>query len=333
MIKTTNFGEYEGKQIYRTTLVSSSGVQVDIMNFGATICDWRVPVMDGNRSVVLGFDQFENYANHGQHFGAIIGRVASRIHGSKFSHQGKTHVLAANDKNNQLHGGIKGLSQQVWALEGDSFANQIKLTFTSKEGDMGFPGQIKFSVTYQLSGNRLRIELDGKPDCSTPISLTQHNYFNLSGERNVLNHQLWIDADHCSEVDEQLLTTGNILPVANTVYDFGQAAPIGWSANGAVDLDINLVLNKSGVDPVAIATSENGDLTLKMFTDRPGLQLYNGVNLPVLSGGTGGRSYGQYSGFCLEDQMLPGALAHKHLPAIICDPEHGYTHWCEIEIG
>ena len=217
----------------------------------------------------------------------------------------------------------------------DNAANAVRFRFTSPDGAAGFPGRVDFTATYRLHGNRLKLELTGKPDRRTPIALVQHQYFNLGTGADVLDHHLTINASARSEVGEDLIPTGAILPVKGGDHDFRQGKTMRRPDGTAIDCDLNLVLatGRNHAEPVATVVGPDKALTLKLWTDRPAVQLYNGVwtNVPVP--GLGGRRYGRYAGLCLEDQMYPDALHQAHFPSIIVSPDQPYSHWCEFEIA
>lgn len=335
MIEIKTFGIFEEKNIYQASLVSSSGVVLNILNYGALIQDWKVPVNGVSRSMVLGFDSFDPYPMLSPYFGAIVGRVANRIGGGSFELEGHTYDLELNERSHHLHGGIQGLSTQIWDMETDTWNNKIRLSHVSENGAMGYPGQVLFEVAYNLLGNRLRVEFSAKPDHKTPISLAQHNYFNLGETNHVLDHSLLIAAERFTPCDEHLIPTGEILSVKDRTFDFRQVKTMRGPEGHGLNLDMNFVLCKERdmQQPVAQAFSPNGDISLKLFTDRPGLQLFNSAKMDIKSVGHSGVKYGAFAGFCLEDQMLPDALHHSNFPSIICDPDHPYSHWCEIEIS
>jgi aldose 1-epimerase len=336
-IKSRTFGETRGKRVDAFTLTSDSGVEVDIIGHGVVVRDWKVPVAGGpERTVVLGFDDLDSYLHHSPHFGALAGRVANRIAGASFVLDGKTCDLKANEHGNTLHGGSEGLGLVVWSGEADGAANAVRFTHLSPHGAMGFPGNVFFTATYSLVGNTLRLELAGLPDRRTPISLVQHQYFNLGAGLDVLDHHVTIKASARSEVDGQLIPTGAILPVAGTDYDFRGGHTLRRVDGSPIDCDLNLVLEtgRDLAEPLATVKGPDGALTLKLWSDRPAVQLYNSVNMAELPvPGLAGKRYGRYGGLCLEDQMYPGALGQPHFPSIICSPEKPYHHWCEIEIG
>lgn len=329
-------GTFDGKRVDEAILESDSGVKVFLMNWGVTVRDWQVPMQDRFRSVVLGFDDFAPYPEHSPYFGSLAGRVANRIDGASFELDGQNFALAANEGANILHGGANGIGRQLWSMAPDSDTNAVKFTLHSPDGDMGFPGAVDFEATYSLSGNTLRLELVASPGRPTPISLVQHQYFNLGSSDTVLDHQVHIPHGEARTVNDVNLTAnGEIVPIADTEFDFRQPRTLRDADGAPIVYDCNLVLtaDRDAADPIVIATGEDGALTLKLWSDRPGLQLYNGAWTDVKIPGHGGKIYGKHSGLCFEDQMFPNAVNHPHFPNIICTPEQPYRHFCEIEIG
>jgi len=325
---------HQGRDVFEATLTSDTGVRIFVMNYGAVVRDWQVPVAGGMRSVVLGFDHFEDYPKYGRYFGAIIGRVANRISGACFTLNGKEYHLQPNEGSNQLHGGEGGLSHQVWDMEVLS-EDAVRLSRISPDGEMGYPGKLDVSVTYRLKGKALEIDFSAIPDAPTPVNLVQHNYFNLMGEGDIRNHTLWLAANAYTVRDIDLIPTGRIEPVAGTHFDFRKARPLCDAQGEPIAYDNNLVLD-TGRDlstPAAVLKAPDGSLTLTLKTDQPGLQLYTGskINLPVP--GLGGRHYPRFAGLCLEDQHFPDAINYPHFPSCVVTPDRPYKHWCEIEIG
>lgn len=335
MIRVQNAGEYDGQRVDEARLVSDTGVEIAFLSWGALARDWRVPAPEGLRPVALGFESFDPYPEHSPHFGAICGRVANRIAGARFTLDGQTHTLPANEGPNCLHGGPEGFSRRVWSMQPDTARNALAFTLVSPDGDSGFPGALTVSATYTLSGNSLELVLEAMPDRPTPVSLVQHHYFNLGTADTVLDHRVRTQASAYSEITGDLLPTGAVLPVADTRYDLRDARTLRDADGTPLDYDINLVLptRRDPDAPVAIVEGPDGDLTLRIWSDRPALQLYNGVMTDCAAPGIGGRRYGKYSGLCLEDQFYPGALAHPHFPSIIVTPDTPYRHRCVIEIG
>jgi aldose 1-epimerase len=334
-IAVVAFGTFEGKRVDQFTLQSDTGVGVDIINYGVAVRDWRVPVAGGLRTVVLGFEDFPAYESHSPHLGSLAGRVANRIGGASFEIEGERYTLPANERTHTLHGGPEGLGRIVWRAETDEAGNAVTFRHRSPDGAMGFPGNVDFTATYSLSGNRLRLDLAATTDRKTPISLVQHQYFNLGTGPHVLDHHFQINANAFTETDEDLIPTGAIVPVAHTHYDLRAERSLRDRAGKPLNYDLNLVLDQDRdlTQPVATVHAPERDLTLRLWTDRPGLQFYNGVYTDIPVPGLHGKHYGNHSGFCLEDQAFPDAVHHPHFPSIWYTPERPYSHWCEIEIG
>jgi aldose 1-epimerase len=336
MVAVKPFGTFEGKDVRQFTLTSATGVEVDIINWGVVVRDWRVPVGGALRSVVLGFETFDDYPAHSPHFGAVSGRVANRIAGASFELGGKTYTVPANEGRNSLHGGPEGLGRQVWEAQADDATNAVVFSLTSPDGAAGYPGTLKLKATYRLDGNKLRLEFGAVTDRPTPLSLVQHQYFNLGTSDDVLDHSYWFAVNAITESDTALLPTGNIIETRpGTQWYFRTPKTLRDSSGAPIGYDGNMVLDEGRdlADPVATVTSPEGDLTLRQWTDRRGLQFYNAMMTDTPEGlGLGGKTYGKYSGFCLEDQAFPDAVHHPHFPSIIITPDRPYTHWCEFEI-
>lgn len=335
-IAINRIGAFKGRPVNEAVLESTTGTRVAVMNWGIVVRDWQVPVSGSLRSVALGFDGFDPYPEHSPYFGAVVGRVANRIRNAQFTLDGKTYDLPANEGPNQLHGGPEGLGRQIWDMEADSAGNALKFTYQSPAGEMGYPGNVRFEVLYTLQGNRLRMDLFGLPDEPTPISMVQHHYFNLGMTDSVLDHMVHMPQSVAYTVPgPDLIQTGAIAPVKGTINDFLTPRSLRFGAGRGIDYDLNFVL-ASGRDtaaPIAIATGEDQALTLRLYSDRPGLQFYNSVWMNVRVPGLGGKRYGKNGGLCFEDQMFPDAVNNPHFPNIVCTPDKPYRHWCEFEIG
>ena len=334
-IAISTFGEFKGKRVDQFRLTSVTGVSVDIIGYGVVVRDWRVAVAGGERSVVLGFDSIDAYAEHSPHFGSLAGRVANRIKGASFDLDGTTYALPANEGDLQLHGGKEGLGRQVWTGQVDEANNAVRFTHFSPDGAMGYPGNVNFSATYTLKGNRLRLELDATTDRATPISLVQHQYFNLGTTDDVLDHTIQVNSSAYTAHGDDLAPTGAILPSRGTIYDLRQPRTMRDGDGAPVDYDMGLALDtgRSIGDPIATVVSPAKDLTLKLWSDRPGVQVYNGVWTDVAVPGLNGKTYHKHAGFCLEDQAFADAVHNPHFPNVIYSPERPYSHWCEFEIA
>ncbi|WP_274426934.1 aldose epimerase family protein [Chelativorans sp. YIM 93263] len=328
-------GTFDGRNVLETTLESETGVRISIMSYAAAIRDWQVPVGNGMRSVVLGFDRFETYPGYSPYFGAIAGRMANRVGGARFTLNEKEYRLPANEGENHLHGGPKGIGKQVWRMEPLAGEEGVRLRLTSPDGEMGYPGRLDISVTYRLVGNRLRIDFAAETDAPTPVNIAQHNYFNLMGDGDIRDHTLQAAANAYTVTGEDLIPTGEIRPVAGSHLDFNNPRELKNEAGEPIAYDNNLVLNtdRDPSAPVATVTAPDNSLMLTLKTDQPGLQVYTSDKLNVTVPGLGGRRYPRFGGLCLEDQNFPDAINHPHFPSPVITPERPYSHWCEIEIG
>jgi aldose 1-epimerase len=328
-------GTHEGEQVREAFVTSDRGVSLAIIGYGARVRDWRVPVGGTPRPVVLGFDDWQRYVSDSNYFGAIAGRVANRIGNSRFTLDGREYQLEPNEGRNHLHGGPKGLSDRVWTLEPDSAGNAVKLAITSGNGDMGYPGAAEIEVVYALAGNRVSIAMTARVSEPTPVNLVQHHYFNLAGEGDVLGHRLQVEADRFTPVDEALIPTGEIAEVAGTENDFRAGRTILGADGAPHPYDLNLVLrdDRDVAAPAVRLTAPDQALTLRLWTEQPGVQFYNGAYLDGVGGGLDGRTYSAFGGACLEDQGFPDAPNHPGFPSILVTPDVPYAHRLEIEIG
>ena len=334
-IAVSTFGEFKGKRVDQFRLVSETGVTVDLIGYGVAVRDWRVPVAGGERAVALGFDSFDAYPAHSPHFGSLAGRVANRIKDASFELNGKTYKLPPNAGTLQLHGGEEGLGRQVWDGQVDEANNAVRFTHFSPDGAMGYPGSVNFAATYRLKGNKLRLELNATTDQATPISLVQHQYFNLGTTDDVLGHTIQVNSSAYTELGSDLAPTGAILPSRGTIYDLRTPRTMRDAAGNPVDYDMGLALDtgRKTSDPIATVVAPDGSLTLKLWSDRPGVQVYNGVWTDIPVPGLNGKSYKKHSGFCLEDQAFADAVHNPHFPSVIYSPDRPYSHWCEFEIA
>lgn len=335
-IAVSAFGEFKGKRVDQFRLVSDTGVSIDIIGYGVAVRDWRVPVAGGgDRSVVLGFDNFEAYMQHSPHFGSLAGRVANRIKGASFDLNGKTYKLPANAGTLQLHGGDEGLGRQVWDGFVNTEANSVTFTHLSPAGAMGYPGNLNLTAVYTLTGNRLRLDLSATTDEATPISLVQHQYFNLGSSDTVVDHTIQVNSSAYTQLGDDLAPTGAILPSSGTIYDLRTPRTMRDAGGNGVDYDIGMALDtgRNLSDPIATVVGPDKALTLKLWTDRPGVQVYNGVWTDIPVPGLNGKTYKKHAGFCLEDQSFADALHNPHFPNVIHSPDRPYHHWCEFEIA
>ena len=346
-VKVTDFGTTsDGTPVNQCTITNPDGVVVKLISRGATLAEWHVPDKNGQMADVLfGFDDIAGYeSSANQYFGCTAGRVANRIAGGAFSVDGKEYTLAKNDGPNTLHGGVKRSLDKV-AWEGQPFENEkgqgVVFKYVSPDGEEGFPGNLTLRVTYTLTDkNELRINYEAVTDKATPVNLTNHAYFNLSGAGSptILDHELMLSADHYTPIDETLIPTGELASVADTPFDFRDFRKIGERVDQLNDkpgkgYDHNFVLNNQDGDLALAAKVRDpkSGRVLSVFTTEPGIQFYGGN---FLNGGQGkaGKSYNHRSGFCLETQHYPNAVNQPKFASIILQPGDTYTHTCVYQI-
>ncbi len=315
------------------------------MNYGGSIVSLSVRDRAGNLGdIVLGFDSLAGYLKHSPYFGAIVGRYGNRISQGRFTLDGTSYRLATNDGPNHLHGGIKGFDKVVW--EAEPFSNErgvgLALRHTSPDGDEGYPGRLTAQVHYLLTdGDELIVDYEATTDAPTPINLTQHSHFNLAGggpsagagSGDILGHELMIAADWFTPVDESLIPTGEIAPVAGTPLDFRTPMVIGARIGDpdrqleyAGGYDHNFVLRRSGPELLHVArvVEPTTGRTLDVSTTEPGLQFYSGNFLDGTITGKGGHAYRHRSGFCLETQHYPDSPNQPGFPSTILRPGSRY---------
>jgi len=331
-IMEKSFGNHNNVPITEYNLTNSSGMQVSILNYGGTITKLIAPDKEGKMGdIVLGFETLNGYMQKGQpYMGALVGRYANRIANAKFTLDGKDYKLAPNNFGNSLHGGNVGFDKVVWNVTkvGDS---SLKLTYQSKDGEEGYPGNLNTEVMYTLgSDNSLKIDYTATTDKATPLNLTNHSYFNLSAGKDstILNHVLQLNADKYTPVNDQLIPTGQIADVKGTPFDFTTPKAIGKDIDKIKGgFDHNLVLNKKGNDLQEAATvyDSGSGRFMEVFTTQPGIQFYTGNFLNgSLTGTKENRKYIQHSGLCLETQHYPDSPHQPSFPTTILKPGETY---------
>jgi aldose 1-epimerase len=328
------FGQLPGGEtITQFTLANANGLVAKIIDFGGIITELHAPDRDGGfADVVLGFDALEPYLGEHPYFGALIGRFGNRIAHGRFTLDGRDVVLPANDGANHLHGGPGGFHKVKWqaSVEGDC----LQLTYRSPDGEQGYPGNLDATVSYQLNDdNELVVRFRAVSDKATPVNLTQHSYFNLASEGDILDHLLTIDADAFVAIDAASIPLGTLAPVTGTPFDFRTPRPIGERV-GQPDkqlrhgqgYDHNFVLNKpegKALRRAAHVLDPRSGRVLELFTEEPGVQFYSGNFLDGSLSGKG-RSYGHRSGFCLEPQHFPDSPNQPRFPNTILRPGQVY---------
>jgi len=338
-INVKPFGETsEGQQVRLYTLRNANGLSAEIMTYGAIVVTLKTPDRNGKMGdIVLGYDNLQDYIRNSPYFGAIVGRYGNRIAQGKFTLDGVEYKLAVNNGENHLHGGIKGFDKVVWSDEPvwKADAVGVKLSYLSKDGEEGYPGNLNATVTYLLTNNNeLRIEYEATTDKATPVNLTHHGYFNLTGgQRDILDHVLALNAGKFTPVDKGLIPTGELLPVAGTPMDFTRPTAIGARIGNDFEqlkfgggYDHNWVLNKGGRSMIAAARvyEPTTGRVMEIRTTEPGIQFYSGNFLDGTITGKGGTVYKHRWGLCLETQHYPDSPNKPNFPSTILRPGQNY---------
>ncbi len=329
------FGNNNGNAVTQYTITNPSGMQVNIINYGGTITGIMVPDRNGNKgNVLLSYDSLSGYLQKGNpYFGALIGRYGNRIANAKFTLDGKNYTLAANNDGNALHGGLKGFDKVMWAVQKLPGDSSLQLTYLSKDGEEGYPGNLSVKVVYTLTAdNGLSIEYSATTDKATPINLTNHSYFNLSAGRDstILGQKLKINANKFTEVNDKLIPTGKLPDVKGTPMDFTSEKTIGRDIQQVKGgYDHNWVLNRSGTGLERIATvydSTSGRF-MEVYTTEPGVQFYSGNFLDgTLTNTANGAKYVKHAALCLETQHFPDSPNQPSFPSTILKPGQTYSH-------
>ena len=325
-IDKTYCGTTAGAEVYRYTLENELGFNVSIITYGGAITSLWAPDRNGAfGDIVLGFGSLEDYVSNPRYFGALIGRHANRIAGGRFTLNGVEYQLPKNNGANHLHGGFNGFDKRIWTAkeEGDV----LHLSYFSKDGEEGYPGNVEAFVDYRLSDNELSIEYRASTDRDTIVNLTNHSYFNLKGEGTILKHELTLNADSFTPVSEDLIPTGEIASVAGTPMDFRDGRAIG-SEIGLTEsgYDHNFVLNDwdGSLRSAGQLYEPTTGRVLEMLTTQPGIQFYSGNFLDGSFIGKNGVAYVKYAGLCLEPQHFPDAPNHPNFPLTALRPGEEY---------
>ncbi|MEO8711099.1 MAG: aldose epimerase family protein [Parafilimonas sp.] len=335
------WGEADGKQVNLYTLRNKDGDVITISNYGGTVTSWMMPDKNGNRSsIIIGFDSLSTYLQQPPYFGALIGRYGNRIGNAQFTLDDSIYHLAANNGKNTLHGGLKGFDKVVWdASIPDSTMPSITLKYLSKDGEEGFPGNLNVTVVYTLTDDDgLKIEYTATTDKPTPVNLTNHSYFNLTGNvsNTILDHSLMIDADNYTPVDTSLIPTGEIKPVKGTPFDFTTSKKIGLDIDKVPGgYDHNFVLNKkdTSLDKVAVLTDSVSGRQLEVYTTEPGLQFYAGNFLDGKFINHDGSPLNKHTALCMETQHFPDSPNKPDFPSTILKPGETYHSVTEYKVG
>lgn len=330
-----------GEPVRVFTLTNAKGIELRAIEYGGIIVSLRTPDRTGQLAgIVLGFDELQDYVTSSPYFGAITGRYANRIANGRFTLDGATYRLAVNNGPNALHGGLKGFDKVLWRGEpgADTLGVRLLLRYTSPDGEEGYPGTLRTSVTYTLTdGNQLVVDYEATTDKPTPVNLTQHSYFNLAGEGSgdILGHLLTINADRYTPIDSTLIPTGELAPVSGTPFDFRTRKAIGARIDephaqltNGLGYDHNFVLARrprdTGLVQAARVVDPRSGRTLDVATTEPGMQFYSGNFLDGSLVGPSGRAYARRSGFCLETQHFPNSPNTPQFPSTILRPGETY---------
>jgi aldose 1-epimerase len=336
-IKKEPFGTLsDGTEVALYTLVNDQGMKATITNYGGIVVSLLTPDRDGTPGdVVLGFDTLQEYAEHNPYFGCLVGRYGNRIANAKFTLDGVEFALEQGQDGHHLHGGFRGgFDKKVWASRAGETANgpALELTYTSPDGEAGYPGTLSTQIVYTLSeGNALKIDYRATTDKPTVVNLTNHSYFNLSAGAvdDILGHEIMIVADLFTPVDEALIPTGELRAVRSTPLDFRTSTPIGTRI-GNEDEQLQY---GGGYDHNWVVNGQPGDLRLaaqvyeptsgrvmSVYTTEPAVQFYAGNMMPPSMPGKGGRTYVRRGGLCLETQHYPDSPNQPHFPSTVLRP-------------
>jgi len=341
IIEQSDFGStLYGDKAQLFTLQRKGGLIACITNFGGIITQLQVPDKQNNYfDVVLGFNSIDEYIRENIYAGAIVGRISGRVTGSGYTVDEKAHSLTNNYADYHVHGGTRGFDKQLWKAEiikSENDDNVLQLSYFSADGEEGYPGNVNVTVVYSLTKEGgLRIDFKATTDKATPISLTNHSYFNLSGEATTEGHIIQIDADRVIEVNEMLLPTGNIQAVEKTSNDFRDAAllrerlPLLFLQHG----DNYLLQNNGSFNKVARISSGDGKRNIQVFTTAPNLQFYTGAELNTTALGKKGLQYKKYAGICFECQGFSDAMNHKGFKSILLEPGDIFEQSTEYRFG
>ena len=334
-VTVSEFGKTkDGVAVSRYVLTNSEGMEAVVVTYGASLVSLKIPDRNGNSTdIVLGYDTVAGYEQDKSFFGATIGRYGNRIAGGQFALDGTVFHLPKNDGPNSLHGGSPGFNKRLWTgeIRSQAGAQILEMSYTSSDGEEGYPGTLKVKVTFTLPAdkNELRIDYSATTDKDTVVNLTNHSYFNLTGDtsHDILAHELLLHAREFTPVDSTLIPSGELRAVSGTPFDFRKSAPIGARINQDDEqlkfgkgYDHNWVLEKTkvpGLHPAAEVFEPTSGRVLSVLTTEPGIQFYSGNFLDGTVQGKGGHSYAHRAGFCLETQHFPDSPNHKNFPSTV----------------
>lgn len=323
-ISKTKFGECSSGIVYSYLLENKNGLSAEILNYGGIIRK----LVYKNTDVLLGRDSMEEYMNNEGYFSALIGRNSNRIENAEFELNGKKYTLFANDGRNNLHGGKIGFDKKIWdAKIIDADEPSLVLSTVSPDGEEGFPGNVKVTVTYTLTNdNSLKIHYTGESDADTVLNMTNHAYFNLNGHSsgNTDNHTLWLDSDFYTPNTDECIPTGEVLSVENTPFDFSTGGLMGERFASEHEqikkfggFDHNFALNGRGYRKVGRLKGDKTSIVMEIYTDQSGIQIYSGNMIEKDRACKDGAVYDTHQGICFETQAFPNNLRFSHFPGAI----------------
>lgn len=339
-ITKASFGKLpDGQEVFLYTVKNKNGVEMKVTNYGGIITSLKTPDKNGVlEDVVLGYDSLDGYLKESPFFGAIVGRYGNRIAKGKFKLDGKEYTLAINNPPNSLHGGPKGFDKVVWTIEEIMSINgpALKLSYLSKDMEEGFPGNLQAEAIYTLTeNNELRFDYKATTDKATVVNLTQHTYFNLTGntKRDILNHMLEINSDEIVPVDKTLIPTGKFRKVAGTPFDFTTTQAVGSRINdkdeqlefgGGYDHCYVLRPSKDTLNYAAAVSDPESGRKIEVYTTEPGIQFYSGNFLTGSITGKGNVVYSKRFGLCLETEHYPDSPNQPQFPSVTLKPGEVY---------
>lgn len=331
------FPASSGQDVFLFTLSNSAGTEACITNYGGIITSFSVLTPDNTRNdIVLGFDKVEDYLSatylsQYPYFGCVVGRTANRISNASFEIDGKEYQVTANFGKNQLHGGKEGFDKKVWDVTGfgESPAAWVEMKYVSPDGEEGYPGNLDVWVRFELTEeNELSYTFTARTDKATAVNLTHHGYFNLdNGQGDIKDYELKIYSSQVLDQNEELCTTGTVIPVKDTVYDFRSFIKIGDRLNEVPEFDKSYVVDKNndpaGLALMAEARCAKSNMLLQVYATDPVVHFYTGKWIPEITG-KNNTDYGAFSGFCLETQIHPNAINIPHFPSMVLRPGEEY---------
>jgi aldose 1-epimerase len=332
-LSRADWGEVDGKKVYLYTLANENGTQVKITNYGGIITSWITADKHGKKSdIVLGFADLKSYLASSPYFGATVGRYGNRIAKGRFTLDGKQYTLATNNNQNHLHGGKKGFDKVVWDVaQTDESTPALTLNYISKDGEEGYPGNLKVTVKFTLTNDdELQIVYDAETDKATPVNLTNHSYFNLTGDvsNTILDHTLMIYADRYTPVDTTLIPTGELKPVEGTPFDFREPKKIGRDIGNVPGggYDHNFVLTRQGnsLQMIAAFSDSVSGRKVEVYTTEPGVQFYTGNFLNGSLKTSDGKPINKNTAMCLETQHFPDSPNKPNFPTTTVKPGEKY---------